>query len=152
VRTQINIHQSGVACLQYNGRFIVSGSTDNSARIYDVGREVEVACLQGHNGLIRSVQAVFDEDDNGAEVMMVVSGSYDGSVRLWEQVPGSSGLEWRTRHQFHLGDFFQAHGDLLRADGEANKRIFSLAFDADRFVCAGQGPVIRVWDLQPPSE
>lgn len=84
---KINIHQSGIASLQYNGRFIVSGSTDKSARIYDVEQKVEVACLRGNTSLVRSVQAVFDDD--GTEVKTVITGSYDGSVRVWEPVPGS---------------------------------------------------------------
>jgi F-box and WD-40 domain protein 1/11 len=144
---KINIHQSGIASLQYNGRFIVSGSTDNSAKIYDVDQEVEVACLSGHTNLIRSVQAVFDDD--GVEVKTVISGSYDGSVKVWEPVPGSQ--QWRTQLQFHLGDFQAAYGD-SHADNQANRRIFSIDFDANRFVCAGQGPMIRVWDFRLPSK
>ena len=144
---KVNIHQRGIVCLQYNGRFVVSGSSDNSVRIYDVEQKAEVACLTGHTGLIRSVQAVFD--DESAEVKTVISGSYDGTVRFWEQVPGSP--EWRTRYQFDLGDFQVAYGE-SRAGNEANTRIFSLALDANRFVCAGQGPAIRVWDLRLPSK
>jgi len=145
---KVNIHQQGIVCLQYNGRFIVSGSSDKSARIYDVEQKVEVACLRGHTNLIRSIRAIFD-DDNGGEVKKVISGSYDGSVRVWEPVPGSR--EWRTQYMFHLGGFHEAYGD-SRTDGEANRRIFSIDFDANRFVCAGQGPFIRFWDLRSPSK
>jgi F-box and WD-40 domain protein 1/11 len=144
---KIHNHLSGIACLQYNGRFIVYGpsSTDNSARIYDVDKKMEVGCLKGHTNLIRSIQAVFDDD--GAEVKTVISGSYDGSVRVWEPVPGSQ--QWRTQHQFDLGEFQIAYGD-SRADKKIGTRIFSIDLDANRFVCAGQGPVIRVWDLRLP--
>lgn len=145
---KINIHQKGIACLQYNGRFIVSGSTDESVRIYDIDKEKEVACLRGHTNLVRSVQAVFDHD---GEVKTVISGGYDGNVRIWEQVPGSR--EWRTQHQFQLNGF-EASGDLRPgkyADRFSN-RIFSVDFDADRFVCSGQGPMIRVWDFRVPNK
>ena len=145
---KVNIHQRGIACLQYNGRFIVSGSTDNSVKIYDVDQKVEVACLEGHTNLVRSVQAVYDDS---REAKTIISGSYDGSVRFWEQVPGSR--EWRTEHQAHLNGF-QAQGN-VRADGEAKEfgdRIFSIALDANRLVCSGQGPIIRVWDLRAPRK
>lgn len=138
---KVNIHQRGIACLQFNGRFVVSGSTDNSARIYDVDHQVEVACLKGHTNLIRSVQAVFDDC---GEVTTIITGSYDGSIRVWQQSPDSR--EWRTQDEFHL-DGFQVN-DNVHPDNKADKfgeRIFSIAINDDRFVCAGQGPMIRVW-------
>lgn len=153
VLQKFKIHQSGLACLQYNGRFIVSGSTDNTAKIFDANEGVEVACLRGHTSLVRSVQAVFDDDD-GVEVKTVITGSYDGTVRVWEQVPGSR--EWHTLHQFDIGGF-EAH-EAVRLDNEAKDigerdfRIFSVDLDANRFVCAGEGPVIRFWDLRSPSK
>jgi len=145
---RINIHQRGIACLQYNGRFIVSGSTDESVGIYDTDQETEIACLKGHTNLVRSVQAVFDHD---GEVKTIISGSYDGFIRVWEQMPGSR--EWRTQHQFDLNDF-QADGD-THTDSEANhfsNRIFSVDFDGNRFVCSGQGPIVRIWDLRLPNK
>ena len=146
---KINIHQMGVVCLQYNVRFIVSGSSDKTARIYDVEQKVEVACLQGHTNIVRSIQALFD--DNG-EVRTVVTGGYDGDIRVWEPVQGSR--EWRTRQRFPMGGF-QAHGEVQHGDGEAHdsgERIFSIALDEERFVCSGQGPIIRVWDLRSRRE
>ena len=145
---RVNIHQSGVACLQYNGRFIVSGSTDNSAKIYDVDQHAEIACLEGHTNLIRSVQAVFGDN---AEVKTIVTGSYDGSIRFWEQVPGSH--EWRTQQQFHISGFQMHEG--VHSDNEANdfsNRISSLDLDAERLVCAGHGPIVRVWDFRLPRK
>lgn len=143
---KVDIHQQGIVCLQYNGRFVVSGSSDKSVKIYDGDKRVEVACLQGHTNLIRSVHAVFESRE---EVKTVISGGYDGSIRVWEQVPGAG--EWRTRHQFHISDF-QAHEDVRPvkdADSFSN-RIFSVDLDANRFVCSGQGPAIRVWDSRLP--
>ena len=149
---KVKLHQKGIACLEYNGRFVVSGSSDNTARIFDVVQRKEVACLKGHTNIVRSIQAVVD--DNG-EIKTIISGSYDGSVRFWEKVPASG--EWQTQHQFHIGGF-QAHGDVQPDDGAdnlANKRVFSVGVDTNRFVCSGQGPVIRVWDTRtkpPPSQ
>lgn len=145
---KVNIHQKGIACLEYNGHYIVSGSTDESVRVYNVGKGVEVACLEDHTDLVRSVKAVFDDE---GEVKTVISGSYDGTIRIWEQVPGSQ--EWQTKHQLHL-DSFQANRD-GQADNETDRfgnRIFSVDFDDNRFVCSGQGPMIRVWDFGLSNE
>jgi F-box and WD-40 domain protein 1/11 len=141
---KVSIHQRGIACLQYNGRFIVSGSTDETVKIYDIDQKMEIACLKGHTNLVRSVQAVFDR--NG-QVETIISGSYDGLIRIWQQVPGSR--EWRLQHQVHLNDF-QALGD-RRGDKDADRfsnRIFSIDLDKNRLVCSGQGPMIRVWNLR----
>lgn len=145
---RVNIHQSGVVCLQYNGRFVVSGSTDNSARIYDVDRKREVACLEGHTNLIRSVQVLFDDN---AEAQTIISGSHDGSIRVWEQV--SASREWRTQHRFHISGF-RAHEDVHPDNGpdSFSNRIFSIALNSKRFACSGQGPTIRIWDFRSPCE
>jgi F-box and WD-40 domain protein 1/11 len=145
---KVDIYQRGIACLQYNGRFIVSGSTDESVRIYDIDQEMEIACLKGHTDLVRSVQAVFDNNGN---VKTIFSGSYDGSIRVWEQAPSSK--DWRTLRQLHLNGF-QASGDGHPDEdaGRFSNRIFSVDLDANRFVCSGQGPVIRVWDLRLSSK
>lgn len=147
---KVNVHQRGIACLQYNGRFTVSGSTDNTVKIYDVGQKVEVACLTGHTNLVRAVQAVFDD---GAEVETVISGGYDGSLKVWEQEPGSR--EWRMQSQVQI-DGFEAQGGvrteskdvrLEHKEERFGRRIFSVALDEHRLVCAGQGPVLHVWNL-----
>lgn len=143
---RVNIHQSGVACLQYNGRFIVSGSTDSSAKIYDVDQRAEIACLEGHTNLIRSVQAV--SADN-AEVKTIVTGSYDGSIRFWEQMPGSH--EWQTQQQFHISGFQMLES--VHSDNEDfSNRISSVDLDAERLVCAGHGPIVRVWEFRLPGK
>lgn len=54
-------HTKGIACVQYDGRRIISGSSDNTVRIFDADRQVEVACLTGHSNLVRTVQARFGD-------------------------------------------------------------------------------------------
>lgn len=141
---KVNIHQMGIACLQYNGQFIVSGSTDESVRIYDIDQKMEIACLKGHTDLVRSVRAVFD---NSGNVKTIFSGSYDGSIGVWEQVSDSQ--ELRTLHEVHLSGFHACEDGHSDEDADRfSNRIFSVDLDANRFVCSGQGPMIRVWDLR----
>lgn len=54
-------HTKGIACVQYDGKRIVCGSSDNTIRIYDPATEAEVACLQGHNRLVRTIQSAFGD-------------------------------------------------------------------------------------------
>ena len=54
-------HTKGIACVQYDGKRIVSGSSDNTIRIYDPITQAEVACLQGHAHLVRTIQAAFGD-------------------------------------------------------------------------------------------
>lgn len=54
-------HTKGIACVQYDGRRIVSGSSDNTVRIFDAEQQAEVACLHGHSNLVRTVQARFGD-------------------------------------------------------------------------------------------
>ncbi|WPH00526.1 Hypothetical protein R9X50_00335500 [Acrodontium crateriforme] len=54
-------HTKGIACVQFDGRRIVSGSSDNTVRIFDAKHAAEVACLSGHDNLVRTVQARFGD-------------------------------------------------------------------------------------------
>ena len=60
-------HSKGIACVQYDGRRIVSGSSDNAVKIFDSASGVEVAALQAHTNLVRTVQAGFGDLPNSAE-------------------------------------------------------------------------------------
>jgi len=142
---RINIHQSGVACLQYNGRYIVSGSTSNAVKIYDVDQDEEIACLEGHSNVVRSVRAIFDDN---AEVMTVVSSSYDGSIKVWKPETGSH--MWRKVDEAHISGFGTIHS--ANEECDFSNRINSIALDDSRLVCAGHGPVIRVWDFHSLCE
>ncbi|KAK5166952.1 uncharacterized protein LTR77_007681 [Saxophila tyrrhenica] len=140
-------HDKAVLALKLKDNVLVSGSGD-STKIYDVDQHAEIAYLEGHTNLIRSVQAVFGDN---AEVKTIVTGSYDGSIRFWEQVPGSH--EWRTQQQFHISGFEMHEG--VHSDNGANvfsNRISSVDLDAERLVCAGHGPIVRVWDFRLPRK
>lgn len=61
-------HTKGIACVQYDGRRIVSGSSDNTVRIFDSSTAAEVALLEGHRNLVRTVQAEFGDLPGDAEI------------------------------------------------------------------------------------
>lgn len=74
-------HNKGIACVQYDGKRIVSGSSDNTVKIFDRSG-AEVACLIGHQYLVRTVQAGFGDipggdDDEQAEAKATDQQFYD---------------------------------------------------------------------------
>ncbi|KAF3926368.1 Beta-TrCP [Arthrobotrys entomopaga] len=99
-------HKKGIACIQYDGVKIVSGSSDKSIRVWDRTSQAEIARLEGHEGLVRTVQA------GGPFNARIVSGGYDETIRIWRREdengdlddgenPGRfgtlrNGVSWRT--------------------------------------------------------
>lgn len=63
--TKMETHTKGIACVQYDGMRIVSGSSDRTIRIWDPVSKTEVARLDGHNNLVRTIQAAFADYPGG---------------------------------------------------------------------------------------
>ncbi|CAM1500437.1 Fc.00g095990.m01.CDS01 [Cosmosporella sp. VM-42] len=57
----IPAHDKGIACVEYDGRRIVSGSSDYEVCIFDAPTGLKVAQLRGHAHLVRTVQAGFGD-------------------------------------------------------------------------------------------
>lgn len=57
----IPAHGKGIACVEYDGRRIVSGSSDWEVCIFDAPTGLKVAQLRGHAHLVRTVQAGFGD-------------------------------------------------------------------------------------------
>ena len=71
----------GSVAFSSDGERIVSGSHDNSVRIWSVSTGEEVKVLNGHTNFVISV--AFSSDG-----MRIVSGSVDNSIRLWDASTG----------------------------------------------------------------
>lgn len=61
VRT-LHGHRRGIACLQYRGNHVVSGSSDNTIRIWDIECGACLRMLEGHDDLVR-----YDEGERERE-------------------------------------------------------------------------------------
>ena len=59
------------------GRPAPSTGSDDSIRFWDADSGKEVGCLDDHDSVVTSVSSTF----TGRRIL---SGSYDGTVRLWE--------------------------------------------------------------------
>lgn len=81
-------HHKGIACLQFDGRRIVSGSSDKTVRIFDVATAAQVACLEGHGDLVRTVQARFGDQNKSNEMLAAEAKAADEArIAYLEQHP-----------------------------------------------------------------
>tara|TARA_R110002003_G_scaffold124_19_gene11344 strand:- start:4558 stop:4896 length:339 start_codon:yes stop_codon:yes gene_type:complete len=66
------------------GTLLLGACTDSKVRLYNVKTGAELACLEGHTNVVRSVQFTEKEVGKiGRECNRIVSASYDGTVRVW---------------------------------------------------------------------
>ncbi|GLB43824.1 hypothetical protein LshimejAT787_1500080 [Lyophyllum shimeji] len=102
-----------------NGNHIVSGSWDNSVRVWDASTGEQLKELNGHTARVTSV--AFSTDRNH-----IVSGSGDKSVRVWDA----------------------STGEQLKELNGHTARVTSVAFSTDRnHIVSGSGDKsVRVWD------
>ena len=79
----MNEHAASVNSVAFSpdGKMIVSGSSDNSVKLWDVATGECLQTLEGHEGQVNSVS--FSPIDN-----LIVSSDTDGTVRLWEVTKG----------------------------------------------------------------
>jgi serine/threonine protein kinase len=126
-------HTKAVTSLAFSpeGSRLLSGSLDHTVRLWSVERGMELARFEGHTMPVRAVafasewaMTCWTEVLSGCS--LILSGSDDGSIRLWDPATGAE-----------LGRF-KGH-----ADG-----ITSVAFcaDASRVLSASCDRTLRLWD------
>ena len=74
-------HSQGVACLQFNDNYIISGSSDHTLKLWALRTNTHpIQTLRGHTGTVRCLH--FD-------MHRVISGSNDRTLRVWDIDPTS---------------------------------------------------------------
>ena len=123
----LNGHTELVCSVAFSsdGTHIVSGSADNSVRVWDVLTGQERHLLKGHTDSVYSV--AFSRDDSH-----IISGSNDESVWVWDALIGEE------KHVLH------GHTD----------RVTSVAFSSDdsHIVSGSYDTSVHVWDALMGSE
>jgi WD40 repeat protein len=120
------------------GRRIVSGSFDNTVRVWDAESGHALACLRGHEGVVTSV--AFD-----AVGRRIVSGSQDKTVRVWDAESGRALACLRGHESSVRSVAFDAGGRrIVSGSWDDTVRVW----DADRGVCleviSGKGDVLAI--------
>ncbi|KAI7896032.1 WD40-repeat-containing domain protein [Mucor mucedo] len=115
----LDSHSRGIACVEYDGQYIISGSSDQSIRVWSADTGECLHTLEGHTDLVRTLQL-------DGKSKRIVSGSYDGSLKIWS-----------------LQD-----GKLLKSfDQAVYGRILNLQFDYGRIVCCSNLGKIVMYDF-----
>jgi WD40 repeat protein/energy-coupling factor transporter ATP-binding protein EcfA2 len=116
-------HENSVYSVAFSpdGKLIVSGSEDNTVRLWDIQGNPIGQPFQGHE---RSVSSVAFSPDG----KLIVSGSEDNTVRLWD-IQGNP-----------IGQPFQGH----------ERSVSSVAFSPDgKLIVSGSwDKTVRLWDIQ----
>jgi hypothetical protein len=121
-------HSAEIYCVAFSpdGKYIATGSKDQTARIWDFATGIERAMLQGHSGTVLSV--AFTPDSK-----LLVSGSEDGSLKIWETSTGS---------------------EMATLSGHARMPVRAVALSHNGHILASGGydNSICIWDMMNRTE
>lgn len=67
-------HKGGVWTLEFNDKYLVTGSTDKTARVWDIITGHTLVVLMGHKSTVRTLKI----KDN-----FIITGSRDSEIRIW---------------------------------------------------------------------
>ena len=157
-------HSSSVDAVTFgpDGRWVATGSFDNSIKIWDTETGRELRALTGHTGPVRVLATSPDGH-------LLASGSNDHSVRIWDVTAG------REFKRLDLGDTlveavaFSSDGRKLASSGPGNSAVLwdiatgnkisnlsehttpvtAIAFSRDgAFLTSGdKSGLVKIWDL-----
>ncbi len=132
-------HTWAVTCLAFSpdGRWLFSGSGDDTVRVWDAGTGREVRRFAGHQGDITGVACSPDG-------LHLLSGSRDGTLRLWDMRRGEGVILCQLARFVRCVTFSQ-DGRLLAcgSGGRAVRKVYDNSPD---------DTAVRVWDMESGRE
>lgn len=156
-------HSQPVICVAYDpsGETAISGSDDNSVRLWDVNTRRCISAFEGHLGPVWSVQ--FSPDGS-----QILSGSADHTMRLWDSSTGEClqvldghtegvmAVRFEPRGQFAISgsvDRTLRQWNLATAATERvmeghTGRVWSVGYlwDGTRVLSGSSDGSVRIWD------
>jgi hypothetical protein len=150
-----------------DSRTALSGSCDNTARLWDVETGRQLQCFQGFQGQVNGV--AFAPDGRQA-----LTASNDGQVQLWDLLTGREVRRFNGHRGAVHGVCFAPDGRTALTAGEDHSvrqwdvqtgrevrrfeghtgAVLSLAFSADgrRALSGGKDNLVRLWDVATGKE
>jgi len=122
------------AALSVNGKWLASGSRDNTVQLWDVTTGQPLLLLSGHTEGVFAV--AFSPDGT-----VLASGSHDHTIRLWA-IPGGALLRTLTGHPDEVDAVaFSPDGTMLASSGGEQVRLWTAATGQVLRTLAGRGHV-----------
>ncbi|KAL7936820.1 WD40-repeat-containing domain protein [Trichoderma chlorosporum] len=123
-------------CFSPDSKFLVSGSDDRTARVWDIARKQTVAILEYHDNRINDV--CFSPDGN-----WIATGSSDHTVALWKhKSPGNWGSGESRKKPDHV---------LRGHNGSVLSVSFSPLGSGNLLASTSTDGDVRIWDLNKIS-
>ncbi|MGY1761042.1 caspase family protein [Geodermatophilus sp. SYSU D00779] len=157
-------HTEGVEAVAVtpDGEQIVSGSNDDTMRVWDLATGETLQTLTGHTGSVRAVAVTPDGEQ-------IVSGGSDGTVRVWDLATGET-LQTLTGHTEGVEAVAVTPGgqQIVSGGSDGTVRVWDLATGetlqtltghtegveavavtpgGQQIVSGGSDGTVRVWDL-----
>lgn len=115
-------HQESVYCLQFDSRHIVSGSRDDTIKVWDIATAQCLRTLHGHTQSVLCLQFESPPTPDG----WLVSGGSDARILVWNMHTGQVVREMR------------GHEDA----------VLNVRFDRRFVVSASKDRTVRLWDFK----
>ncbi|KAJ2078197.1 ubiquitin-binding SDF ubiquitin ligase complex subunit met30 [Coemansia sp. RSA 988] len=116
--SQVQAHDDGILCVQFNDEYMITGSYDSKVHVWDAETLELVSELTGHTMPVRALE--FDE-------CKLFSGSLDGTVKIWDYRTGTC---IRTLRVFDNGGVISLHhqmGTLVVGGESGTIRVYNIA-------------------------
>lgn len=150
LRKRLKGHKGGVWALEFHGNTLVSCSTDNSVRVWDIEKGVCTQVFKGHAmarclKILMPVKVGMMPDGQAKmvpEVPLIITGSRDSNIRVWK-LPLSGDKTFPTgplQNESECPYFvrtLEGHHDSVRA----------IDAHADTLVSGSYDHTVRVWKI-----
>ncbi len=136
-------HTLGISCLTLSrdGKMIIIGSRDNTARIWDVATGQERAVLKGHTNGISCLTLSSDGK-------MIITGSWDKTARIWDVATGKQRFVLKGHTGFISCLSLSRDGNsLITGSWDKTARIWDVTTGQERFVLKGHTDPITCLSL-----
>ncbi|HEX8090140.1 MAG TPA: hypothetical protein VF762_14865, partial [Blastocatellia bacterium] len=135
--TRLNASSVWIVAFSPDGKYFVTGSYDNTARVWDAKTGESVTELRGHTGLVSS--AAFSPDGK-----YVVTGNDDKTAQIWDVKTGESVTELIGHNNLVWSTAFSADGKYV-VTGNDDKTAWVWDAKTGRKVTELRGHTGAVW-------
>jgi F-box and WD-40 domain protein 1/11 len=124
-------HTNSVYCVEFDSTRLVSGARDHTVRIWRIIDGECLGTLRGHSGSVLCLKFEKDWDLRGSAPGLLVTGSSDSTVRVWDLSVGPGGAV-----KGEVREVLKGHTD----------GVLDLRIDAHWIVSCSKDAHICVWD------